>query len=78
VLNPGTYWAGSKYTGTLPSMLCGSLGNAFVGSMVGVTNISVYGFGLADAYANDMPTIAPAEAFLEIAAGGVPLISVAT
>lgn len=75
-LGPGWYWAGSKYTGTLPAMqsiaVAAGQFRYFMGSANGPLDT---GLSYDDAYANDMPTIAEGATFATVAASGVPLLS---
>ena len=75
-LQPGWYWIGSKFTGTLPSTVSGSgvLGWGFhQGGNVSATQIS-----FADTYSNNMPTLAEGASFTASSTGGATLLSVFT
>lgn len=80
-LPPGVYWAGSKYSATLPSVACVALqanGNriadyigAAAASTISTGNLRALSFG-PDAFANNMPTFASNASFAEVASGNVP------
>lgn len=76
-LGPGFYWAGMKFTGTLPVMY--NIGandqttNYLMGTAGAVTNV---GLAFADAYANAMPTLAEGASFTSPTV--VPLMGLST
>jgi hypothetical protein len=81
-LNPGIYWAGSKFTGTLPQTNSIAANNTWLtfiagGATGGSTLQNAYSF--ADAYANNMPTFAEGATFTALSgASGAPLIYLVT
>jgi hypothetical protein len=75
---PGWYWAGTKFTGTLPTMVSIPTASNFMAATMGVSSIAalaVCGVSIADAYANDMPTLSEGAAFTVVAVAGAPVIS---
>lgn len=60
-LRPGLYWAGTKYTGTLPTMF--SINNGLDCAPNG-NNISATAVSFADTYSNSMPTLAEGATFV--------------
>ncbi len=66
-LAPGTYWFGSKYTGTLPTMIAATFllpGDwMFLTGIAAATSVANPFISVASAYANAMPTIAEGAAF---------------
>lgn len=76
-LSAGWYWAGSKATGTMPSVIGLPQVNQFMGFYVGhaaaadVVNVALY---IADTYSNDMPTIAEGATFSSVNNTGVPIL----
>lgn len=78
LLSPGWWWVGSKFTGTLPTMV------AFSGTSLnhvmrhGASNASLLipasGITFADTYSNNMPTLAEGASFTQNTTGNHPLI----
>lgn len=62
-LQPGIYWFGSKFTGTLPTMLATASTIPFLSYLGGTTDMANSAMSFANAYANDMPTLAESEVF---------------
>lgn len=80
-LKTGIYWAGVKATGTLPQ--CTSIPAASTTLMVltgvatGSTAVTC-GLSFADAYANNMPTMAEGAAFVVVGTAGIPILYLTT
>ncbi len=81
-LNSGVYWAGTKFTGTLPSTLSIAANNTWVQFMVGAATAggaAQNAYSFADAYANAMPTFTEGASFTMLnGASGCPLIYLVT
>ena len=80
-LAPGIYWAGTKFTGTLPQCVSITGGNLFFMAMVGiVTSASpvTNGLSFADTYSNNMPTMAEGASFTVVGASGIPVLYLTT
>jgi hypothetical protein len=81
-LSPGIYWAGSKFTGTLPQTNSIAANNTWLtfiagGATAGNTLQNAYSF--ADTYSNNMPTFAEGASFTALSgASGAPLIYLVT
>jgi hypothetical protein len=73
------YWAGSKFTGTLPAMFCQAVSTNFSAMQSGIAsaNNNTASLAFADAFANAMPTFAEAAGFSPSGAN-VPLIYAVT
>lgn len=75
---PGWYWFGSKFQATLPSMLAMSANAGYSGFFFGGSSTStliICGFSYADAYSNNMPTLAEGATFTNVTVSGIPLAS---
>ena len=62
-LNPGIYWFGSKFTGTLPTMLATAATIPLLSYLAGTTDMANSSMSFADAYANAMPTLSEGAGF---------------
>ncbi len=74
------FWFGTKYTGTLPTMLAISASpNAgdFI-AMTGSTGLNISCISYAHAYATNMPTITEGDATLTAATTNCPIVGLAT
>lgn len=74
-LQPGWYWVGSKFTGTLPQPVCitsGSLWHAFQMGNAGAALV-VMGLSSSDTYSNNLPTFAEGASFSSVI-GTVPIV----
>jgi len=81
-LNPGIYWAGTKFTGTLPQTFSVPSNNtwaAFISGFGTASGTPQNAYSFADAYANNMPTFAEGASFTSIAStSGAPLVYLVT
>jgi len=80
-LGPGMYWVGTKFTGTLPAMFSMSSTNLQMGLLAGTGTQEFFtanAISMADAYGNDMPTIAAGQSFTLVGSSGVPFIGFGT
>lgn len=79
-LPAGFYWAGLKFTGTLPVMFAipsnEQMLNWFAGSDTSAANSNA--ITLADAYVNALPTIGAAQVFAGVTSSGVPFMFLGT
>jgi hypothetical protein len=81
VLTPGWYWAGSKHTGTLPSMAMVPANNQTLPFFTGVNSSGapvISAISFADAYANDMPTLTEGASFTNVTANAAPILVLGT
>lgn len=74
-LGPGWYWAGSKFTGTLPTVITTdtSEGHDFYYHGGTIAAIARTGLSFADTYSNNMPTLAEGASFTEVTTGACVL-----
>ncbi len=83
-LAPGIYWVGVKATGTLPTMRAQADTNNFVSFLCGAPNGGAdaphvtTGFSIADAYANNLPTIAEGATFTTLLNVAIPALVLST
>jgi len=74
-LAPGIYWAGTKATGTLPTVISVPSANNFCVWFTGSASsaLAITGFSVADTYSSNMPTIAEGASFTAHGAA-IPII----
>lgn len=74
-LTPGWYWYGSKTTGTPPTTQALQGGHCLYSYLYGLTgSLAVSGLTLADAYANNIPTIPEGTGSLNISGANHPIV----
>lgn len=79
-LTPGWYWAGSKFTGTLPTMWACQGNNPFTMAVMGSANVSALiqtGLSIASPYGDDMPTLSEGASF-SMSTVAMPLLGFST
>lgn len=77
----GLYWIGTKFTGTLPT--CVSVSNStpitfFYVPFAASGGINNFAISFADAYGNNMPTLAEGATFSAVGVPGTPVLAVNT
>lgn len=81
-LPSGLYWAGSKFTGTLPTAYNCNVGSMATAWQLGfdalASNAAAVGLSTPDTYSNALPTFTGGETWTTIRAGGVPLVFLGT
>lgn len=79
-LPAGIYWAGTKFTGTPPTVVVLANTSLYVASMVGLPGSALvsYGISFADAYANSMPTFAEGATFSNVGVPTCPVLGLTT
>lgn len=79
-LGPGIYWFGSKFTGTLPTMIVVAVGNPSFGFFCGAPSPLAFSTGIqiSATYASDMPTLADGASFTVVSTATIPVLALTT
>lgn len=80
-LAAGFYWAGAKFTGTLPTVSCVQAANQYMNWIMGYDTSGLLignALSMSDTYSNNMPTIASNQSFTQVGVAGVPAIAFGT
>lgn len=80
-LQPGFYWMGAKFTGTLPTVSCIQAANQYMSYLMGFDTSGLLianAISMSDTFSNNMPTIATNQSFTVVGVGGVPAIAFGT
>lgn len=79
-LAPGWYWAGSKFTGSMPTMWVAQANNPRTMALMGSTSIAALiqtGLSVSSTYSSDLPTLAEGATFT-MSTAVMPLIGFST